>query len=147
MAFKGGDSAAGHNFGLQIDGVTVEYLQEVSSLTYEMDVIESKENTPQGKSITRKMPGTMKPGECTVTRGATESTAFTKWIKDSMDGNMDQSRKNATIIIMDYQNKSVKRFNLRNAWAHKVEMSASKAGDAAVRTEQVTITFEELVIE
>ncbi|MFG3282897.1 phage tail protein [Streptomyces sp. NPDC048111] len=147
MSLQPGDALTTHNFGLQIDGVMVEYLQEVSSLSMEQDVIEYQQVSADGKPIIKKLPGVKKAGECTVTRGATQSSTFSEWIKQSIDGNMGSARKNASIIMMDYQDSPVKRYNLRNAWCTKVEVSAVKAGDASAMTEQVTITFEELVIE
>lgn len=77
----------------------------------------------------------------------TQSGAFSEWINKSIAGDMGSARKNATIMMMDYQNNPVKRYNMRNAWCSKVETSGVKAGDAAALTEQVTIVFEELVIE
>ncbi|GAA2493676.1 phage tail protein [Winogradskya humida] len=147
MTLQPGDALAAHNFGLQIDGVMVEYLQEVGGLSMEQDVIEYQQVSAAGKPITKKMPGVKKAGECTVTRGMTESAAFTQWINESVAGNMSSARKNATIMLMDYQGTAVKRYNLRNAWCSKVETSGVKAGDATALTEQVTIVFEELVIE
>ncbi|WP_026414098.1 phage tail protein [Actinomadura oligospora] len=147
MGFQGGDAVASHNFGLQIDGVMVEYLQSVTGLTYAQDVIEFKQNSAQGKPITKKMPGVAQAGEATVVRGQTESQAFTTWIKDSIKGNMGSARKNASIIVMDYQNNPVKRYHMRNAWCSKIEASQLEAGGNAALTESVTITFEELTIE
>ncbi|MFC8294282.1 phage tail protein [Streptomyces sp. NPDC057242] len=146
MALAAGDALAAHNFGLQIDGVMVETLQEVSSLTMEQDVIEFQQVSADGKPIVKKLPGVKKAGECTVTRGATQSVVFSEWIASSIAGDMGAARKNASIIFMDYQLNPVKRYNLRNAWCTKVEVSGAKAGDAAALTEQVTITFEELTI-
>jgi phage tail-like protein len=60
---------------------------------------------------------------------------------------MASARKNASIILMDYQYNPVKRYNMTNAWCSKVESSGVKAGDASALTEQVTITFEDLTIE
>lgn len=147
MGFQGGDAVASHNFGLQIDGVMVEYLQSVTGLTYAQDVIEFKQNSAQGKPVTKKMPGVAQAGEATVVRGQTESPAFTTWIKDSIKGNMGSARKNASIIVMDYQNNPVKRYHMRNAWCSKIEASQLEAGGNAALTESVTITFEELTIE
>ncbi|MFJ9630135.1 phage tail protein [Streptomyces sp. NPDC101175] len=147
MSLQPGDALTSHNFGLQIDGVMVEYLREVSGLSVEQDVIEYQQVSADGKPVTKKMPGVKKAGECTVTRGMTESAAFTSWINDSIAGNMGAARKNATIMMMDYQNSPVKRYNMRNAWCSKVETSGVKAGDTSALTEQVTIVFEELVIE
>ncbi|MFJ9039048.1 phage tail protein [Streptomyces sp. NPDC102406] len=147
MSLQPGDALTSHNFGLQIDGVMVEYLQEVSGLSQEQDVIEYQQVSAQGKPVTKKMPGVKKAGDCTVVRGMTQSKAFDEWITQSVSGQMATARKNASIIVMDYQNNPVKRYNMRNAWCSKIDASTVKAGEAAALTETVTITFEELVIQ
>ncbi|MFD7135574.1 phage tail protein [Streptomyces sp. NPDC059894] len=147
MSLQPGDALTSHNFGLQIDGVLVEYLAEVSGLSMEQDVIEYQQVSAQGKPVTKKMPGVQKAGTCTVVRGMTQSAAFNEWISSSIRGDMGTARKNATIMVMDYQNNPVKRYNMRNAWCSKIDTSTVKAGEASALTETVTITFEELVIE
>jgi phage tail-like protein len=147
MSLQEADSLTSHNFGLQIDGVMVEYLQEVSGLTMEQDTIESPQNSADGRPTIKVLPGTKKNGQCTVVRGMTESPAFNEWINQSISGQMSSARKNASIIMMDYELRPMKRYNLRNAWCSKVDTSTVKAGEAAVLTETVTIVFEELVIE
>ncbi|CAO5238244.1 phage tail protein [Frankia sp. AgKG'84/4] len=146
MSLSSGDSIAAHNFALQIDGVQVEYLSEVSALSLEQDVIKYVQNSPKGVPSVKMMPGISQGGTVTVTRGQTHSTSFSSWINDSMRGDMSSARKNASIVFMDYENKPLKRYDLRNAWCCKIESGAPKAGEASVLTEQVTITFEELVI-
>ena len=146
MSLQPGDALAALNFGLQIDGVTVEYLSEVSGLTYEQDVIEYQQVSAQGIPVTKKMPGAKKAGECTVTRGMTQSSAFTEWINSSMRGDMGSARKNASIIFQDYQGTESKRYNLTNAWCSRVEASGARAGDASPMTEAVTIVYEDLEI-
>ncbi|GAA4827196.1 phage tail protein [Streptomyces ziwulingensis] len=147
MSLQPGDALTSHNFGLQIDGVMVEYLAEVSGLTLEQDVIEYKQNSSMGRSEVALLPGTQKNGQCTVVRGMTQSASFTQWINDSIAGRMATARKNASIIMMDFEDNPVKRYNLRNAWCSKIDTSTVKAGEAAALTETVTIVFEELVIE
>ncbi|MEU8890829.1 phage tail protein [Streptomyces sp. NPDC048442] len=147
MSLQPGDALTSHNFGLQIDGVMVEYLAEVSGLSLEQDVIEYQQVSAQGVPVVKKMPGVQKAGNCTVVRGMTQSKAFNEWINQSVRGEMGSARKNATIMVMDYQNNPVKRYNMRNAWCSKIDTSSVKAGEAAALTETVTITFEELVIE
>ncbi|GAA0587874.1 phage tail protein [Streptomyces crystallinus] len=148
MSLQPGDALTSHNFGLQIDGVMVEYLAEVSGLTLEQEVIRyTQNNGSTGKNEIAIMPGTQKDGQCTVVRGMTQSTSFTQWINDSINGRMTTARKNASIIMMDYEDNPVKRYNLRNAWCSKIDTSTVKAGEASALTETVTIVFEELVIE
>lgn len=147
MSLQPGDSLTSHNFGLQIDGVMVEYLAEVSGLSMEQDVITYTQNTPSGHNSVKNLPGTKKNGSCTVVRGMTHSPAFTSWINQSIVGDMATARKNASIILMDYMSNPVKRYNMRNAWCSKIDASTVKAGEAAALTETVTIVFEELVVE
>ncbi|MDF3290593.1 MULTISPECIES: phage tail protein [Streptomyces] len=147
MSLQPGDALTSHNFGLQIDGVMVEYLQSVEGLSIEQDVIEYQQVSAAGKPVVKKLPGVKKAGQCTVVRGATQSASFSQWINQSIAGNMGAARKNASIIFMDYMNNPVKRYHLRNAWCSKVDASSAKAGEASALTETVTITFEELVIE
>lgn len=147
MSLQPGDTLTSHNFGLQIDGVMVEYLAEVSGLSIEQDVIKYQQNTPNGQNTPKVMPGVKKDGQCTVVRGMTQSASFNTWINESIAGNMGTARKNASIIMMDYMNNPVKRYHLRNAWCSKIDASTVKAGEASALTETVTIVFEELVIE
>jgi phage tail-like protein len=147
MSYQPGDALTTHNFGLQIDGVLVEYLHSVSGLSLEMDVIEYQQVSAQGQPVTKKMPGTKKAGECTVVRGMTQSQAFHQWINTSLAGDMGTARKNATIMHNDSLNNPIKRYNLRNAWCSKVEAGNVTAGEANTLTETITITFEDLVIE
>ncbi|MCF2127486.1 phage tail protein [Streptomyces sp. NPDC005047] len=148
MALMPGDSLTANNFGLQIDGVMVEYLAEVSGLSQEQDVIKyPQNNSATGKAETAVLPGNKKDGQCTVVRGMTQSSSFNQWINDSMNGRMSTARKNASIILMDYEDNPVKRYNLRNAWCSKIDASTVKAGDTSALTETVTIVFEELVVE
>ncbi|QXJ21408.1 phage tail protein [Actinomadura graeca] len=145
--FDKADSAAAHNFGLQIDGVMVEYLHKVSGLGQKQDVIEFKQNSAQGHPMTGKLPGVSQAGECQVVRATTGSKVFSDWIKESFKGNMGQARKNATIIQMDYESNPVRRFNLRNAWCCDQQFDDLEAGSTSPVTETVTITYEEMTIE
>ncbi|WP_030911941.1 phage tail protein [Streptomyces sp. NRRL F-5126] len=142
-----GDALTTHNFGLQIDGVMVEFLHQVQGLSLEQDVIEYQQVSAQGHPVTKKMPGVKKAGVCTVVRGMTQSQAFDQWINESLAGQMDTARKNATIMHMDTLNNPQKRYHLRNAWCSKIEAGSVTAGEAQALTETVTITYEELVIE
>jgi phage tail-like protein len=141
---RNGDSATVHNFAIQIDGIQVEYLSSISGLSNKQDVIQHVQNTSKGKPVVRKMPGIAQGGEVTVTRGRSESNDFTKWIKSSLDGDMDNARKHVSIIVLDYQGREVTRFNLKNAWCCETTYSDMTAGQAQVFEEKVTITFESL---
>jgi phage tail-like protein len=140
------DSSVGHSFGLEFDGVVIKAITEVSGLKMEQDVIELKENGPDGKYSVKKLPGRWKAGECTLTRGLTEDNSFEKWIKDSQFGKMADVRKGGSVIVFDFEGAEMKRYNFTNAWPKSLEIGTLKAGDTSVLTEKLVLTYERLEV-
>lgn len=141
------DTSVGHSFGLDIDGVMITQITEVSGLKMEQDVIELKQNSSDGKYMVKKLPGRPKAGEVTLTRGLTADTSFEKWIKDSRFGKMPDARKGGAIVVFDYEGQPIKRYKLTNAWPKSLEIGTLKAGDTSVLTEKLVITYEEMNVE
>jgi len=140
------DSSVGHSFGLEIDGIQITHITEVSGLKMEQDVIELKENGTDGKYQIKKLPGRWKAGEVTLTRGLTGDQSFEKWIKDSQFGKMADVRKGGAIIVFDFEGNSIKRYTLTNAWPKSLEISTLKAGDTSVLTEKLVVTYEKMEV-
>lgn len=144
----GGDSLATHRFGVQLGGVTVESVQEISGLTVDQSVVDVPGVTNTGKPFVKKQPGGFKGGEVTLTRGFDKSTALSNWINETLNkGAVQTARQNLTIEFMDTEGNTVRRVQLMNAWASKWEGPSLKAGDSAAATEQVTITFEDIQVQ
>jgi phage tail-like protein len=144
MALPELDTSVGHSFGLEIDGVVIKAIQEVSGLKIEQDVIEMKHNTADGKYINKKLPGRPKAGEITLTRGLTADNSFEKWVRSAHFGKMGEARKGGAIIVYDFEGAPLKRYKLTNAWPKSLELGAMKAGDTNLLTEKLTITYEAL---
>lgn len=144
---KMADSSVGHSFGIEIDGVVIKQIQEVSGLKMEQDVIELKQNTPDGKYTIKKLPGRQKAGEVTLTRGLTEDQSFEKWVKDSRFGKMGDARKGGAIIVYDFEGSAIKRYKMTNAWPKSLEITTLKAGDTSVLSEKLVVTYESLDVE
>ncbi|HEU0086219.1 MAG TPA: phage tail protein [Pseudonocardiaceae bacterium] len=147
MALPDLDTSVGHSFGLDIDGVMIKQITEVSGLKMEQDVIELKQNTNDGKYMIKKLPGRPKAGEVTLTRGLTADTSFEKWVKDSRFGKMPDARKGGAIIVFDFEGQPIKRYKLTNAWPKSLEIGTLKAGDTNTLTEKLVITYEEMDVE
>lgn len=141
------DTSVGHSFGIEIDGVVIKQIQEVSGLKLEQDVIELKQNTADGKYVIKKLPGRFKAGEVTLTRGLTGDNSFEKWVKDSQFGRMGAARKGGAVIVYDFEGQAIKRYKLENAWPKSLEIGTLKAGDTSVLTEKLVVTYENLEIE
>ncbi|GAA2978051.1 MULTISPECIES: phage tail protein [Actinokineospora] len=147
MALPDLDTSVGHSFGLEVDGIQIKSINEVSGLKMEQDVIELKQNTADGKYVIKKLPGRPKAGEVTLTRGLTGDTSFEKWVKDAHFGKMADARKGGAIIVYDYEGQPIKRYKLTNAWPKTLEIGSLKAGDTSVLTEKLVITYEQMEVE
>lgn len=141
------DASVGHSFGLEVDGVVIKQISEVTGLKMEQDVIELKENTSDGKYIIKKLPGRPKAGEVTLTRGLTGDQSFEKWVKDSQFGKMSDARKGGAVIVYDFEGTAIKRYKLTNAWPKSLEIGSLKAGDTSVLTEKLVVTYEQMDVE
>jgi phage tail-like protein len=147
MALPDMDSSVGHSFGLEFDGVVIKHIQEVSGLKVEQDVIQLKENTKDGKYLIKNLPGRVKAGEVTLTRGLTGDNNFEKWVQSSRFGKMKDARKGGAVIVYDFEGSPLKRYKLINAWPKSLEVGSLKAGDTSVLTEKIVVTFEEIEVE
>ncbi|GAA3655717.1 phage tail-like protein [Lentzea atacamensis] len=147
MALPDLDTSVGHSFGLEVDGITIKQISEVTGLKMEQDVIELKQNMADGKYVIKKLPGRMKAGEVVFTRGLTADNSFEKWVKDSRFGKMGSARKNGVVVVYDYEGQAIKRYKIMRAWPKALEIGTLKAGDTSVLTEKLTVTYEEMEVE
>ncbi len=147
MALPEPDSSVGHSFGLELDGVEIKQIREVSGLTIEQDTIELKENTPDGKIVVRKLPGRPKSGEVTLTRGLTGDRAFEKWVKEFRSDPARAARKSGAIIVYDFEGTPVTSWSIVNAWPRSLTISAQKTGDTSILTEALVLAYESLEVD
>jgi phage tail-like protein len=147
MALQELDSAVGHSFGLELDGITIKAISEVTGLKMEHDVIELKQNTPKGQYVLKALPGRRKRATITLTRPLDGTQSFDKWLKSVLQGDMKSARTTASICLYDFEGNLLKRYKLSNAWPSSLEISSLKAGDTSVLTEKLVITAEDVEVE
>jgi phage tail-like protein len=140
------DSAAAYGFKVTIDGVEVPKVIEVSGLKAEVDKIEMKQQTKDGKYVARLLPGRMKTGEFTVTRGLTDNKAATDWLKMVMQGDVAGARKTASVELLDYQGTTLKTYEFTNCWVRSVELTTLKAGATDTLQEKFIVCFDESAV-
>ena len=147
MPLPTGNSAVGHSFGLEFDGITIKSITEVSGLKIEQEVVQLKENGPDGKYRIINQPGRPKAPDITLTRGLSEDQSFEKWVKDSQFGKMNDVRKGGAIIVYDFEGNPLKRYKLTNAWPKSLEIGSLKAGDTSYLQEKLVLTCEMIEVE
>ena len=135
------DAAVGHSFGLEVDGVRVAMLTEVSGLGWERDVIEAREGGDPD-ATTRRLPGRMKPGEVTLSRGLTTDLAFEQWMRDPVP--VGQPRRSVSIALFDAEGRAVARYHLEHAWPSKLAVTGLRSGGTEIALESLTLVHEGL---
>jgi phage tail-like protein len=140
------DSAAANGFRVKIDGVQIPKVMEVSGVKNEVDKIEMKQQTDDGKYVVRQLIGRPKAGEITVTRGLTDSKTVTDWLKTVMQGDVAGARKTASVELLDYKGETIKTYNFTNCWVRSVEVGSLKAGAAEQATEKFVVCYDESAV-
>src|SRR4051812_42607360 len=120
------DGSTGYSFGLEIDGVVIKNITQMSGLKIEQDVIESKENTADGGYVVKKLPGRWKAGECTLTRALGGDDSFQLLIKNSQLRGRTTPARAARSSSSIFEGKEVKRYHLHNAWPKSLEIETLK---------------------
>jgi phage tail-like protein len=146
MALGDFDNSPANAFTVTIDGIEVPRVIEVSGLKSEVDKIELKQQTQDGKYVVRQLIGRPKAGELTVTRGLTDSKTVTDWLKTVMEGDVAGARKTAAVALLDYKGETLKTYNFVNCWVKSVELNSLKAGAAEQATEKFVICYDESTV-
>ena len=138
------DALASYHFSIEIDSVEIAQFSEVSGITSEVDVIELKENTADGKPLVHKLPGAMKPPTITLKRAKNASKALWDWHNAALQGKVSAARKNGSIVLKDFEDAEVARYNFNNAWVSKISTGTLKAGANEVLMEEASIVCEDI---
>jgi len=139
------DALASYLFAIEIDSIEIAQFTEISGLASEVDVIELKENTRDGKLVIHKSPGAMKPPTITLKRAKNSSKALWDWHEAMLQGKVSESRKNGSVILKSYDGTEVARYNFTNAWVSKVTTGTLKAGANEVLMEEASLVCESFV--
>lgn len=135
------DSTVGHSFALEVDGVRVTMLTEVSGLAVEREVIEVRQSAADGSTVTRRLPGRTRPGEVALSRTLSADTTFQRWARDASLGQPGWHPR-AALVLFDHVGAVVRRYPLVNAWPSKLEISGLSLGGTAVPTETLVLVHE-----
>jgi phage tail-like protein len=132
------DPYASSRFKLEIKGVTQGSFSECSGFDVTTDPIEYRNGDDEGTM--RKQPGLTKYGNITLKWGLTDSTVLWDWRKKVIDGDIQNSRTNGSIVIMDEMGNEAVRWNFTNGWPSKYDPSDlnAKGNDVAIETLEIT---------
>jgi len=138
------DPIASYAFHVEIQGITIAQFKEVDGLSISVGVIEHRSNKLTSLPVMKKLPGTVRFEDIVLSRGKVNDAAFWTWIKQVQDGQIDQARKDGSIVLFDYAHGEINRFNFEQGWPSKIEVGRLEAGADSVLLETVTISHENL---
>jgi len=139
------DAIIGASFGFEFDKHQAKGIMEISGLKQELDMIEVKTQTSDGKYVINKIVGRPKAGTVTITRALTEDTQFADWVKEASEGKMP--RTNGSVIVYDTLMQPIMRYSLLDCQPATLEIGTLKAGDTNVTTEKLTLHHTGLTVE
>ncbi|HXJ65909.1 MAG TPA: phage tail protein [Actinomycetota bacterium] len=132
------------SFHVELDGIDIGAFKEASGVDSETEIVEYKETTKDGKMIIRKLPGAMKWSDITLKKRIDSKKDLWDWRKEVEQGDIDNARRNGSIVLYDSTAKEVARWNFMNGWPSKWKGADLNAGENAVAVEEITITHEGL---
>jgi hypothetical protein len=127
------DSAVGHSFGLEFDGVNIALI-DVVGLVLSVFGLGRPSDPPQ-------------PATVTLVRGLTSDRRFVQWVQEAHGRGPGHTARRATIVVFAHDGSPVARYHLENAWPSKLEIGTLKASDTSVVAERLTLTFDRVEVE
>lgn len=137
------DPYRGYNFLVEIDGITRAGFRECSGLDSTQDPIEYREGN-EGPTA-RKLPGLNKYSNISLKWGITDDAELWDWRQQVMLGNIDDARKNGSIVLMDDTGEEKVRWNFREGWPTKWTGPSLNATGSDIGIESLDIVHEGLV--
>ena len=122
--------------------IEIAQFSEVSGLASEIDVIELKENTRDGKLVIHKSPGAIKPPTSPSSAPRTRPRRSGTGTRPCSRARSARRRKNGSVILKSYDGSEVARYNFTNAWVSKVSTGTLKAGANEVLMEEASLVCE-----
>ncbi len=144
MPLAAGDPVASRLFGIEIDGVSIAQFRDVQGISNTITSFEHRENTRDGTQVYRRLPGNATSGDIILRRGKSADRSLWEWFKQARDGDVQGARRNGSIVLYDYERGEVARYNFRNGWPTRLNITnLSAPGNDAV-IEECTIVHEGL---
>jgi phage tail-like protein len=134
-----GDFNLGHEFNVEIEGVTVGGFHKVDGIELEYEVTEYQD----GEDIyPHYRPSLVKPGKLMLERDWSGTKEFLNWRQSVLDGKVE--RKSISLIFNNDAGEEAKRINFFNCWPAKWVAPMLNARTTGHASEKLEISFEML---
>lgn len=141
------DPLVGFHYAIEVQGVITGYFTECSGIGSENEIIEHKIVDEKGRETIQKIPGRLKWQDVTFKRGITDNMDIWDWREMVVKGQVDDARRNGSIVMFNQALDEVARWNFENAWPLKVSGPSMKSDSNEFGIEELVITHEGLYRE
>jgi phage tail-like protein len=129
-------------FGVEFQGQIAGAFRECSGLGSQNEIVEYKASGPKGEYVIKKVPGRMSWENITLKRGITDDMDMWEWRKLVEDGEVEQARKNGSIVMFDQAGREMARWDFVEAWPSKITGPNANADNNEIGIEELEITHE-----
>ena len=136
MADEANTPLVAYAFGLEMEGVQVAEFKSISGLETTVEVTELRQAGADGKIVVNKIPGQVKYGDVTFSRGFTKDSSLYDWYKEIVDGTI--TTKLGSVVIYDLAGTETARWNLEACWPSVLKINGLEAGQSEVMIEEMT---------
>lgn len=145
MPLPDSDTDGGPSFGLEVDGLLSSPLTEVTGLRMEREVVEIKEQGPDGTVAVRRLPGRWKSPEITLTRGLTADASFGSWVKEAHQESADTVSRKGAVTVLDPTGALMHTYLFAKAWPKSLEILRTLGPDGTTTlSEQLVLVCERI---
>ena len=141
------DPLVGFHYAIEVQGIIQGYFTECSGIGSEHEVIEHKVVDEKGREQIQKLPGRLKWEDITLKRGITDNMDIWDWRDMVVNGQVEDARRNGSIVMFNQSLDEVARWNFVNAWPVKVTGPSVQADSNEFAVEELVICHEGLYRE
>ena len=135
------------SFYVDVQGVFTGTFRSCTGLGSQSEIVEHLAAGKGGTTHIYKIPGVCKWTNICLKRGVTDSMDVWTWRKQVEEGNVNEARKNGSIIMYDQTNTEVARWNFEMGWPSKISGPNLDASTNDIAIEELEIAHEKLVRE
>lgn len=140
MAGERNDPYRGFRFRVEIDGISTAGFQDATIPDSTTDPVDYREGTDA--TTPRKLSGQTKYGNISLKKGLTDSMELYDWRKQVEQTGAAKARKNISLILIDEEGNDKARWDIREAWPTKYDVSDFSAKGNDVLIESLDIIHE-----
>jgi phage tail-like protein len=130
-------------FILEIDSVQIATFRSISGLKAEMEAIEYKQSTAEGRMEIKYHPGSLKWEEITLERYFDGTTALYDWYANKVKNfNPDSDKGTGSIKALDKTGATTMQWDFEGCWPTSYVGPELKVDSNEIVTEQVKIRHE-----